>query len=56
MTAALRLRHRLLPYLHTMNHRAAFEGVPLVTPMYYEYPRRPRKPTGPATSTPSAAS
>ncbi len=38
MTAALRLRHRLLPYLHTMNHRAAFEGVPLVTPMYHSHP------------------
>jgi Glycosyl hydrolases family 31 TIM-barrel domain/Glycosyl hydrolase family 31 C-terminal domain/Domain of unknown function (DUF5110) len=38
MTSALRLRHRLLPYLHTMNHRAASEGLPLVTPMYYEHP------------------
>lgn len=34
----LRLRHRLVPYLHTMNHRAASEGRPLVEPMYYEYP------------------
>ncbi|HEY0167290.1 MAG TPA: TIM-barrel domain-containing protein [Jatrophihabitans sp.] len=41
MTSALRLRHRLLPYLHTMNHRAAHQGVPLVTPMYYEYPWSP---------------
>jgi hypothetical protein len=38
MTSALRLRHRLVPYLHTMNHRAAQEGVPLVTPMYYGHP------------------
>ena len=38
MTVALRLRHRLLPYLHTMNHRAAHQGVPLVTPMYYQHP------------------
>jgi hypothetical protein len=38
MSSALRLRHRLLPYLHTMNHRAAHQGVPLVTPMYYEHP------------------
>jgi hypothetical protein len=38
MTSALRLRHRLLPYLHAMNHRAAHQGVPLVTPMYYEHP------------------
>jgi hypothetical protein len=35
--AALRFRHRLVPYLHTMNHRAA-QGEPLVRPMYWEYP------------------
>ncbi len=35
MTHNLRLRHRLLPYLHTMNHRAARAGVPLVQPMYW---------------------
>ncbi|SDQ36109.1 TIM-barrel domain-containing protein [Quadrisphaera sp. DSM 44207] len=40
MEEALRLRHRLVPYLHTMNHRAAHEGVPLVTPMYHEHPWR----------------
>lgn len=34
---ALRFRHRLVPYLHTMNHRAA-QGDPLVRPMYWEYP------------------
>ncbi|WP_426298182.1 TIM-barrel domain-containing protein [Arthrobacter sp. R-11] len=38
MTDFLRLRHRLVPYLHTMNHRASSEGLPLVEPMYYEYP------------------
>ncbi len=37
MTAFLRLRHRLVPYLHTMNHRAA-AGTPLVLPMYYHWP------------------
>lgn len=37
-TRFLRLRHRLLPYLHTMNHRAAHESVPLVLPMYYRWP------------------
>lgn len=37
MTAFLRLRHRLVPYLHAMNHRAA-AGVPLVLPLYYEWP------------------
>lgn len=37
---ALRFRHRLVPYLHTMNHRAAACGVPLVLPMYYLAPGR----------------
>lgn len=40
MTDALRFRHRMVPYLHTMNHRAA-AGVPLVRPMYHLEPRRP---------------
>lgn len=39
VTQSLRLRHRLVPYLHTMNHRAA-QGTPLVRPMYWEYPER----------------
>lgn len=34
----LRLRHQLIPYLHTMNHRASYDGLPLVQPMYYEHP------------------
>jgi alpha-glucosidase (family GH31 glycosyl hydrolase) len=38
MGDALRLRHRLVPYLHTMNHRAAVEDVPLVRPMYHLAP------------------
>ncbi len=38
MTSFLRLRHRLVPYLHTMNHRASSEGLPLVLPMYYRFP------------------
>jgi alpha-glucosidase (family GH31 glycosyl hydrolase) len=38
MTDALRFRHRLVPYLHTMNHRAAADGVPLVRPMYHLAP------------------
>lgn len=39
MTGALRLRHALIPYLHSMNYRAAFESRPLVEPMYWEYPQ-----------------
>jgi alpha-glucosidase (family GH31 glycosyl hydrolase) len=42
MTSALRFRHRLVPYLHTMNHRAAVEGVPLVRPMYHLAPEDAR--------------
>lgn len=34
MDDALRLRHRMIPYLHTMNWRASQTGLPLVEPMY----------------------
>ncbi|MEF2966373.1 TIM-barrel domain-containing protein [Paenibacillus sp. M1] len=40
MKECLRLRHRLLPYLYTMNRIAGREGLPLVRPMYYHYPER----------------
>ena len=40
-TAHLRLRHRLVPYLHTMNHRAARDGRPLVEPLYHAWPEAP---------------
>ncbi len=39
MGDALRFRHRLVPYLHTMNHRAA-AGTALVRPLYHLEPRR----------------
>lgn len=32
---AMRLRHRLIPYLYSMAWRAHRDSVPLVTPMYY---------------------
>lgn len=35
---ALRFRHKLLPYIYTMNYRTATEGRALVEPMYYQYP------------------
>lgn len=38
MKNALRLRHQMLPYLYTMNHRAWAENEPLILPMYYDYP------------------
>ena len=39
MTDFLRLRHSLIPYLYTMNHRAYAENIPLILPMYYSYPQ-----------------
>ena len=38
VTAHLRLRHRLVPYLHTMNRRAHRDATALVTPMYHGHP------------------
>ncbi|PHH91362.1 hypothetical protein CDD83_776 [Cordyceps sp. RAO-2017] len=42
ITAFMRLRHRLIPYLHSMNARAADRerGEPLVQPMYWGHPER----------------
>ncbi|MGN0354446.1 MAG: TIM-barrel domain-containing protein [Muricoprocola sp.] len=37
MNDFLRLRHRLIPYLYTMNYRSYAEGEPLVEPLYYLY-------------------
>ena len=34
----LRLRHRLMPYLYTMNFRASCMAEPLIMPMYYKHP------------------
>jgi alpha-glucosidase (family GH31 glycosyl hydrolase) len=39
MTDALQYRHRLIPYLYTMNVLAALHGDELVQPMYYAYPK-----------------
>lgn len=38
MGEALRERHRMIPYLYTMNYRNYHDALPLVLPMYYEYP------------------
>lgn len=38
MTKFLRLRHKMVPYLYTMNVCLREEGRPLILPMYYEYP------------------
>lgn len=34
----LRLRHRLIPYIYTIDHRTHSEGIALCEPMYYSYP------------------
>jgi len=34
----LRFRHRLIPYIYTMNARSASDDEPLVQPMYWDYP------------------
>lgn len=36
---ALRLRHRLIPYLYSMNVRSARDNEPLIQPVYWEYPK-----------------
>ncbi len=36
----LSLRHRLIPYLYTMNYRCHEEGELLVEPLYYRYPEK----------------
>lgn len=36
----LRLRHRMIPYLNSMNYRASLEGIPLIQPMYYHNPSK----------------
>ncbi|MDE7313517.1 MAG: glycoside hydrolase family 31 protein [Eubacterium sp.] len=38
MGEALRERHRMMPYLYTMNYRSYKNGIPLLLPMYYEHP------------------
>ena len=39
MKSWLRLRHRLFPYIYTMNYRNHIELEPLVQPMYYANPK-----------------
>lgn len=40
MQSFLQLRHRLLPYLHTMNVRSSIEDEPITQPLYWKYPSR----------------
>lgn len=34
----LRLRHRLIPYIYSMNSRTHRDGIALIEPIYYQYP------------------
>lgn len=38
MKESLRLRNRLVPYLYSMDWRAAVQGIPLVEPLYWREP------------------
>lgn len=35
----LRLRHKLFPYIYTMNYKTHESGLPLISPMYYDHPK-----------------
>lgn len=37
ITEFLQLRHKMIPYLHTMNYRTHLQGIPLMQPMYYKH-------------------
>ncbi len=38
MRDAYHLRSRLIPYIYSLAHRSHEDGIPLLEPMYYEYP------------------
>lgn len=38
MSQYMKLRHSLIPYLYSMNYRTHTCAIPLIIPMYYEYP------------------
>ena len=42
MKKYLRLRHELIPYLHTMNRRTHIDGIPLIRPLYWLEPEHDR--------------
>lgn len=35
----IRFRHKLIPYIYSMNYRTHTEGIALLEPMYYSYPQ-----------------
>lgn len=38
MKKFLRLRYEMIPYTYTMNYRAHSDNMPIIMPLYYEYP------------------
>lgn len=38
MSEFLRLRHKLIPYLYSMNYEASYNDSPIVQPLYYQNP------------------
>ncbi|KIL93331.1 hypothetical protein FAVG1_03310 [Fusarium avenaceum] len=40
MNKFLQFRHRLIPYLYTMNCRSSSDGEPVVQPLYWKFPER----------------
>lgn len=38
----LKIRHKFIPYIHTMNYKAHEENIPLIRPIYYYYPNDDR--------------
>ncbi|MCQ2484351.1 MAG: glycoside hydrolase family 31 protein [Clostridia bacterium] len=38
VTDFMRLRHKMIPYIYTMNRRTNADGIPLIRPVYYDYP------------------
>ncbi|MCH5197908.1 MAG: DUF5110 domain-containing protein [Oscillospiraceae bacterium] len=41
-TIALKFRHRLIPYIYSINRLTAKDGLPLIRPLYYLYPEDDR--------------
>lgn len=37
LTSFMQLRHRMIPYLYSMNYLTHLEGIPLIQPMYYQH-------------------
>ena len=42
MNKSMRFRHRIVPYLYTMNVRSSIQGNSLVEPIYYDHPEVPQ--------------